>query len=384
MNILILFSQPWRVGGAETHVEALLTGLEGHNLFLAVNEGSSEEKLAQLKHKFPRLTIVAIQTRGGNLFRWKSDINKLCALIRQEHIDVVCAQQRTSGIWAHVLRYYTNVSYTVTMHDPWHRAMFKHIYGKIFDVVFAVSRNLKDKLFEEFNFSKEQIYLINNGIDFASFTPMSQEVCRQQLGFVGQTKIILHVSRLSNVKGAVSLTLIESMKHVLKTSPDTKLVIIGEGPLRNQINEQIAAFNQQFGDKISIYDFVSNITDWYNAADILVGEGRVAIEALACLKPVVAIRNAETFIGAITPENIAYACDVNFDGHDHRVTAENVAGEIAKAFQLEPSASGKVTAYIKERLSLENMAKAYLDVFKQIKWEVHDEKNINHQSAGHW
>ena len=36
MNILILFSQPWRVGGAETHVEALLKGLEEHKIFLAV------------------------------------------------------------------------------------------------------------------------------------------------------------------------------------------------------------------------------------------------------------------------------------------------------------------------------------------------------------
>ncbi len=66
MNILILFSQPWRVGGAETHVEALLKGLEGNHLFLAVNEGSHEEKLAQLKQKFPNLKIVIVQARGGN------------------------------------------------------------------------------------------------------------------------------------------------------------------------------------------------------------------------------------------------------------------------------------------------------------------------------
>lgn len=26
MNILILFTQPWKTGGAETHVEALLKG----------------------------------------------------------------------------------------------------------------------------------------------------------------------------------------------------------------------------------------------------------------------------------------------------------------------------------------------------------------------
>lgn len=378
MNILILFSQPWRVGGAETHVEALLKGLEGHNLFLAVNEGSNEEKLVQLKRKYPHLTIVMIQARGANLFRWLRDITMLCNLIKHEQIDVISAQQRTAGIWAHILCHHTKVSYTVTMHDPWHRAMFKAIYAKMFAAVFAVSRNLKDKLIEEFSFKKEQIYLINNGIDFDSFTPKSPQVCRHQLGLDRESKIILHVSRLSNVKGAVSLTIIESMKHVLAARPDVKLVIIGEGPMRNQINEQISAFNQQYGDKISIYDFVSNITDWYNAADILVGEGRVAIEALACLKPIVAIRNAEAFIGAITPKNIAYACDVNFDGQDQRVIAENMATEIDKAFLLEISGSKQIAEYIKDRLSLKNMAKAYLNVFKQIKQGDHDEKDFNH------
>lgn len=367
MNILILFSQPWRVGGAETHVEALLAGLAEHNLFLAVNKGSNEEKLAQLKEKFPRLTIVMIQARGANLLRWKKDIMMLCALVTREHIDVISAQQRTAGIWAHLIRYYTQVPYTVTMHDPWHRAMFKSIYGKMFAKIFVVSRNLRDELMEKFNFYKEQIHLINNGIDFHAFKPQPKEICREKLGIPAQAEIILHVSRLSNVKGAVSLAIIASMEQVLKIRPNAQLFIIGEGPLRNVINEKVAAFNRQYGEKIKIYDFVTNITDWYNGTDILVGEGRVAMETLACLKPIVAIRNAQTFIGKIDGKNINYACDVNFDGKDQLVTAENMAIEIEQAFQLPLSESEKIADYIKERLSLETMAKAYLDVFEQMK-----------------
>ncbi|AIF53736.1 glycosyltransferase family 4 protein [Pelosinus sp. UFO1] len=367
MNILILFSQPWRVGGAETHVEALLKGLEGHNLFLAVNEGSNEEKLAQLKQNFPRITIVIIQARGANLLRWKKDLAMLCDLVKREHIDVISAQQRTAGIWAHIIRYYMHIPYTVTMHDPWHRAMFKSIYAKMFTAIFVVSRNLANKLIQNFGFSEKQIFLINNGIDFQAFKPTSKEVCREKLGLAPEDKMILHVSRLSNVKGAVSLTVIESMKYVLKKRTDVRLVIIGEGPMRDEINDKIAEFNQMYGDKIKIYDFVTNITDWYNATDILVGEGRVAMETLACMKPIVAIRNVRAFIGSIDAKNIAYACDVNFDGNDQMVTPENMAKEIEKALQLDANESAKIAEYIKERLSLENMAKAYLDVFKEMK-----------------
>lgn len=35
MNILILFTQPWKTGGAETHVEALLKGLCTHKVFFS-------------------------------------------------------------------------------------------------------------------------------------------------------------------------------------------------------------------------------------------------------------------------------------------------------------------------------------------------------------
>lgn len=367
LNILILFSQPWRVGGAETHVEALLKGLEEHTLFLAVNVGSNEEKLVQLKQKFPRVTIVMIQARGANLFRWQKDMKMLCDLVKREQIDVISAQQRTAGIWAHIIRYFTQVPYTVTMHDPWHRAMFKTVYAKMFAAIFVVSRNLADNLIENFGFSKEKIYQINNGIDFNAFKPIQKEGCRQKLGLVPEAEMILHVSRLSNVKGAVSLTIIESMEHVLETRPNVKLVIIGEGPMRKEINGKITEFNQTYGDKIKIYDFVTNINEWYNATDILVGEGRVAMETLACLKPIVAIRNVDTFIGAIHEQNIAYACDVNFDGKDQKVTAKHMATEIERAFQIEQIECENIARYIKNRLSLENMAKAYLDVFQQIK-----------------
>lgn len=366
LNILILFSQPWRVGGAETHVEALLQGLKGHNLFLTVNKGSDANKLTNLQAKFPNLKILTIQARGVNVFRWIKDIKMLCKLVREQQIQVISAQQRTAGIWAQAIRRNTQVPYTVTMHDPWHRAMFKPLYAKMFSTVFCVSKNLANTLKQDFRFSPEQLQIINNGIDFESFNPRDQKACREKLGIDLKSLILLHVSRLSRVKGAVTLEIIESMELVLKKRPEAKLLIIGEGPLRGEINEKIHIFNQKNGDVIQIYDFVEEIADWYNATDVLIGEGRVAMETLACLKPVVAVRNANTFIGAIREQNIAYACDVNFDGKDQSVNAVNLAAAIEAAFCVELEENEKIALYIKDRLSLQTMAKAYMDVFERI------------------
>jgi len=366
MNLLILFSQPWRVGGAETHVEALLKGLAADRVFLAVNEGSDEIRLQELARRYPKMTLVKIQARGMNVCRWRSDIKKLAALIKAEEIEVIAAQQRTAGIWAYFLHKSTQIPYTVTMHDPWHRAKFKAVYPKLFPVIFAVSQNLAAVLRADFGFAPGQIRLINNGIDFSEFVPAAKAAAREKLGLAPDDKIILHVSRLSRIKGEVSLKIIGAMEAVCQAEPKAKLVIIGEGPLRGEINRQAEAFNEKYEDRIHVRDFVCEIRDWYNAADILIGEGRVAMETLACERPIVAIRNGVSFIGAIRAANIAYACDVNFDGKDQRVTGENLAAAVVEAMAVPASESAQIGEYIKSRLSLEKMTADYRQVFAEI------------------
>ncbi|HRM60364.1 MAG TPA: hypothetical protein PK232_10240, partial [Megamonas funiformis] len=85
MNILILFTQQWKTGGAETHVEALLKGLCTHKVFLAVNHGSDEFKLAKLKEKYD-IEIIMIQARGANFLKWKKSFEMLKQIIRENNI----------------------------------------------------------------------------------------------------------------------------------------------------------------------------------------------------------------------------------------------------------------------------------------------------------
>ncbi|WP_196594380.1 glycosyltransferase [Pectinatus sottacetonis] len=363
MNILILFTQPWRTGGAETHVQALLKGLSAHNIFLAVNYGSSSDKLNTLEQLYPNVHVLTIQARGINIFKWYKSFQALKSLLKIHHIDIIACQQRTAGIWASLLSKNSSIKYTVTMHDPWHRAKIKKIYPHIFPQMIAVSKNLAAILEKNYGFPAKHIRIINNGIDFSIFYPMEQLKARQQLSLSQAKKIILHVSRMSSIKGAVSLLIIDTLHHLAEKGQFYNTILIGEGPLRTEIDHRAQLFNAQYGQWITVRNFVSNIAAWYNAADILIGEGRVAIECLACEKPVIAIRNSHSFIGLITQANIAYACDVNFDGQDKPATVDNMAVEINKAFALPPDEPKAVAAYIKEHLSINKMARAYINTF---------------------
>lgn len=363
---MILFSQPWKTGGAETHVETLIKGLNEHKVFLAVNEGSQIDKLEKLQVSYPHLQVFTIQTRGTNILRWRRDWLRLQALVQTEQIEVIAAQQRTAGIWAYFLHRNNRIPFTVTMHDPWHRAKFKTMYSRIFPRILVVNHNLAEKLRTEFTFTTEQITVIDNGIDFDAFAPQPQEKVRATLGLPKKGKLLLHVSRLSRIKGGVALQLITAMDKLMRRGIVDRLIIIGEGPLYKELEERIEKLNACRGVHIELRDFTDRIALWYNAADLLVGEGRVAIEALACYRPVVAIRNAEHFIGAITTANIVYACDVNFDGHDFPATPEKLADEVEKAAALSSTERAAIADYIRQRLSVRNMVESYLTAFGEM------------------
>ena len=103
--------------------------------------------------------------------------------------------------------------------------------------------------------------------------------------------------------------LVEAAKKIVKEQPKTKFLIVGEGPLRKQLDNSIEAAN--LGRN---FQFLGNLKDdkllaVYNCADVFAlpsiqeGQGIVLLEAQACLKPVVAfdiggvneaVRNGET------------------------------------------------------------------------------------------
>ena len=368
MNILILFSQPWRVGGAETHVRALIAGLEAarHRVFLAINRGSDPRQTAGLAAEFPRLRVLTIQARGANVLAWLTSLKTMADLLRTEQIDVVCAQQRTAGLWAWLLYKKTGVPFTVTMHDAWHRVIAPRRYAGLFPHMVVVSRNLEERLVHDFGFSPSAITLIQNGIDFQKFIAGDAQAAKEKLELPLDRHLLLHVSRLSSTKGAVALALLESIDLILRSWPKAQVVVIGEGPLRGAVEEKAKEINEKWGPVVAVKDFTDDIVTWYNAADMVVGEGRVAIETLACCIPVVAIRNGQTFFGAVTPANLTEAMAVNFDGRNWPVAPDHLAREIGIALALPAESRRQMADRLKERMSLAVMAGQYTGLFQEI------------------
>ncbi|UNY98396.1 glycosyltransferase [Zhouia spongiae] len=84
-------------------------------------------------------------------------------------------------------------------------------------------------------------------------------------------KYIIAAGRLVHVKGFD--VLIDAFKMIEQEIPDHKLIILGEGYLRNDLQEQINNYNLQ--DRIILHGFVNNVYPYFKNASLCVLSSRI-------------------------------------------------------------------------------------------------------------
>jgi glycosyltransferase involved in cell wall biosynthesis len=152
-----------------------------------------------------------------------------------------------------------------------------HIYDKI-DVYISPSRFLKNKV-EEMGL-KGEMYYLPNCVDITGFDP----------SFEWQEQSIVYVGRLSHEKG------IQTLVNAVKGMNDIRLKIIGDGPLKNDLENQVTSeqinnvdfcgykTGQDLHDEIRKAMFLVIPSEWYE------NNPRTVIEAFALGKPAVGAR----------------------------------------------------------------------------------------------
>lgn len=152
-------------------------------------------------------------------------------------------------------------------------------------VFLAVSDFVRRKLLEQ-GFPEEKVELHYTGVDTKMFHPATKE----------RDPVILFVGRLVKRKGGEFL--IRAVSEVQNELPETELVVIGDGPLRDEL-EQLAK------QLLRRYRFLGarnheEVSEWMNRASLFCapsvrmpsgeeeGFGMVYAEAMAMQKPVVA------------------------------------------------------------------------------------------------
>jgi glycosyltransferase involved in cell wall biosynthesis len=158
-------------------------------------------------------------------------------------------------------------------------------------IVVTISNYSLEKIQKYYCIEQNKVRIVPNGVDIEKFKPMDTKAVRQKFG-LGNETCVLFVGSLIPRKGLPFL--VEAAKKVAKNKADTKFLIVGDGPLRNQLSDSIKSANLSGNFK-----FLGNLKDdelpaVYNCADVFVlpsiqeGQGIVLLEAQASGKPVVA------------------------------------------------------------------------------------------------
>ena len=154
--------------------------------------------------------------------------------------------------------------------------------------VVAVSRGVKRDLCDLGKLPEKLIRVINNPAATGSIPLGVTQAMRAQLWGSDCDFHILSVGRLSPEKDHV--TLIRAF-GLLAKSHNAKLVILGEGPLRPDLESLVT--EMKLKESVFLPGFVIDPYPWFGSADLFVlsslreGFGNVLVEALECGVPIV-------------------------------------------------------------------------------------------------
>jgi len=140
---------------------------------------------------------------------------------------------------------------------------------------------------------REDAIRIPNGIDASKFKPTKNNV-RAIYEIKADEKLLIFVGRFVPLKNLPFL--IKEIKEVVKLDSKIKLMLVGEGPLYNQIVDLVSRLNLQnhvvFTGRIPHDD----LAKYYSAADVFVltssydNSPNALLEAMACGLPIIATR----------------------------------------------------------------------------------------------
>ncbi|MFM5206341.1 polysaccharide deacetylase family protein, partial [Aeromonas veronii] len=215
----------------------------------------------------------------------------LIYLIKKHHIQLVHAHSRASGWSSYVACKLTGTPMITTVHgrQPVH-ASRKAFHALGYRAV-AVCEDIAHQIVDNLGVDPAIVQVLRNGIETDKFQPVPAPD--------NPKPVIAIIGRLSGPKGELCYRLLD---EVLDLDACKVRVVSG-----TKVPERFARFE----GRAEFVGYVDDVPALLAGSDLVIGAGRVAMEALLCGRPAFAIGEARA-IGLVTEQNLDDALASNF------------------------------------------------------------------------
>ena len=177
---------------------------------------------------------------------------------------------------------------------PWYQKVADTALAPFTDLAIAVSKSTAEFVVRARRVPPERVRIVYLGVPLEEFSrPRSAEeiaAARAELGIAPDELAVGTVTRLHESKG--NRYLVEAARLVVDRRPRARFHIVGEGPLRGELEAQARALG--LGDRLVFHGFARDVARVLSAFDLSVfpslweGTPLTVFEALAMGKPIVA------------------------------------------------------------------------------------------------
>lgn len=283
MNVLMALAQI-EMTGAETYAVSISDELirRGHKVYI-MSDNLSRRTVAEFHQ------VHFCRRRYPDRFRM---VKMLIRFIREKNIDLVHGHARASCWVAYIATRLTGTAMVTTLHSRQPIHFTKKVFPAFGDLSLAICENVKAHTVNRLGIRPEKIVILRNGIDTGVFAPQAMENNHRK-------PVVSIIGRLSGPKGEIAWRLMDGVFDYDKYNVKS----IG--------GSDIPITFSKFADRVEFVRYVDDVTSFMAQSDVVVGAGRVAMEAILMGRPVVAV-GEDTSVGLITAATIERALANNF------------------------------------------------------------------------
>lgn len=316
LRILMLIDA-LNIGGTEMYVLELAKSLKklGAHVIIGTSGGPLTEVFKHYGLKIVKIPFTSDYISNKNIMKLIKLTKKI---IDEEKINLLhCHLFASMRLGNDIYRSY-KIPYIVTLHGLFYPndVLFMSCINatKIIAVSEPIKKLIESKLGSRI---RGEIVVIPNGIDMENFHPQhTVKGLKNQLGIPEKSQVITYCSRLGWGKTLAAEAFIFACFILMTENKNLHAFVIGDGADKNLITHEVNILNKILQrDAIHVVGAKFDVLPYYQNANIVVGTARVALEAMSCGKPVIAVGN-HGYTGIISPKRMNEQWNMYFGDHD--------------------------------------------------------------------